>query len=178
MIYFTSDQHFGHENILKLCNRPYATIEAMDEALISLWNERVNGNDTVYVLGDLFFRSKNINTVLERLRGKKHLILGNHESSWFSLEKFGHFFVRVESLAEISDGKRGITLCHYPMLAWKHDTKQFMVHGHIHNDTQADYWQWLKSRERILNASVDVNNFRPVTFDELLENNIRWKNEH
>lgn len=176
MIYFTSDQHFGHENILKLCDRPFATIEAMDEALIALWNERVNGNDTVYILGDLFFRSENINTVLTRLRGKKHLILGNHESSWFSHEKFGHFFVRIEPLAEISDGKHGITLCHYPMLAWKHDAKQFMIHGHIHNDTRADYWQWLKSRERILNASVDINNFRPVTFDELLENNIRWKN--
>lgn len=178
MIFFTSDLHFGHENILKLCSRPFAGIDAMNEALIERWNERVSGNDTVYILGDLFFRSENIEPVLKRLRGKKHLILGNHESSWYSPERFGRFFVDVAPMAEISDGKRGMTLCHYPMLAWKHDARQFMIHGHIHNDTRADYWNWLKSRERILNASVDINDFRPVSFDELQENNIRWKSTH
>lgn len=178
MIYFTADLHFGHENILKLCKRPFESIEAMDEALIAAWNERVGGNDTVYILGDLFFRSQNPASVLERLRGKKHLVFGNHDSSWYSSEKFGHFFVQAEHLLEVSDGKRGMTLCHYPMLSWKHETKQYMIHGHIHNDTRADYWQWLRSRERILNAGTDINGFCPVTFDELLENNRHWKAEH
>lgn len=109
---------------------------------------------------------------------KKRLILGNHETSWFRPELHGRYFLSVDSFLEVSDGKRGLTLCHYPLLAWKHDQKSYMIHGHIHNDTRADYWPWLRSRERILNAGADINAFRPVTFDELLENNVRWKAEH
>ena len=56
MYYYIADPHFGHENILKLCDRPYATIEEMNEAMIQRWNQRVTGNDTVFILGDLFFR--------------------------------------------------------------------------------------------------------------------------
>ncbi len=60
-------------------------------------------------------------------------------------------------------------------MAWKHASKSYMIHGHIHNDTQADYWPLLVNKDNILNASVDINNFMPVTFDELLENNRKFK---
>lgn len=53
MVYFTSDLHLGHENVIKLCNRPFDSIEEMDEALIRNWNRKVTNGDTVYVLGDL-----------------------------------------------------------------------------------------------------------------------------
>ena len=53
-----------------------------------------------------------------------------------------------------------------------------MIHGHIHGNTDADYWQYLRSHERILNASVEVNNYEPVTFEELVENNRRYKEAH
>ena len=56
MFYYIADPHFGHENILKMCGRPFDTIEEMNEAMIAAWNERVTGNDTVFILGDLFFR--------------------------------------------------------------------------------------------------------------------------
>ena len=56
MIYFTADAHFGHANIIKMCERPHPDVETMNESMIAAWNERVHGNDTVYIVGDLFFR--------------------------------------------------------------------------------------------------------------------------
>ena len=49
MIYFTADTHFGHENVIRFCRRPYATAAEMDEALVENWNSRVKGNDTVFI---------------------------------------------------------------------------------------------------------------------------------
>ena len=58
MVYFTSDLHLGHENVIKLCNRPFDSIEEMDEALIHNWNRKVTNRDTVYVLGDLIYKKQ------------------------------------------------------------------------------------------------------------------------
>ena len=70
MIYFTADTHFGHENVIRFCRRPYATAAEMDEALIDNWNSRVKGNDTVFILGDMFFRSDNAEEILRCLKEK------------------------------------------------------------------------------------------------------------
>ena len=70
MIYFTADTHFGHENVIRFCSRPYATAAEMDEALIENWNSRVKGNDTVFILGDLLFRSDNAEEILRCLKEK------------------------------------------------------------------------------------------------------------
>ena len=63
MIYFISDTHFGHANIVKMCERPYPDVEAMNEALITAWNERVHGDDTVYIIGDCII-SNNIDCII------------------------------------------------------------------------------------------------------------------
>ena len=148
MTFFTSDQHLGHRNIIRLCNRPFASIEEMDETLISRWNAKVKDSDRVFVIGDLFFRAEDPERMLKRLKGRKTLILGNHDSSW--------------------TGKVDLTHC----------MRAFMIHGHIHGNTNADYWPYLQSHERILNASVEVNNYEPVTFAELVENNRMFKAAH
>ena len=77
MIYFTADTHFGHANAVWMCERPYPDVEVMNEAMIAAWNERVHGNDTVYIVGDMFFRCADPESILKRLKGKKRLIVGN-----------------------------------------------------------------------------------------------------
>ncbi len=175
MYYYIADPHFGHENILKLCQRPFGSIDDMNRALITAWNERVTGNDTVFILGDLFYRCADPEPILQQLKGSKRLIIGNHDSSWMDKVDLQKYFVSVDPFLEITDGIRGITLCHYPLLTWKHKLRTFMVHGHIHNDTTSDFFPLLAVRERVLNAGVDINGFRPVTFEELVENNRVFK---
>ena len=178
MFYFIADPHFGHRNVLKLCDRPFATIEEMNETIIQNWNSRVKGSDTVCILGDLFFVCKEPEPILKRLLGKKRLIVGNHDSSWMSKCDYEKYFVSIDDFLQISDGKHSLTLCHYPMLSWKHQSRSFMIHGHIHANTDMDFWPCIKARDNLLNADVDLNGFMPVTFDELLENNRRFKEAH
>ncbi len=178
MIYFTADTHFGHANIIKMCERPFPDVETMNESMIAAWNERVRGNDTVYVVGDMFFRCPDPESILKRLKGKKRLIVGNHDSTWMSKVDMGRYFLSVDSFLETSDGAHALTLCHYPMVTWKHTIRSYMIHGHIHADTGADFWPLLRCRENVLNAGVDVNGYRPVTFDELVENNRKFKALH
>ena len=177
MIYFTSDLHLGHKNVLKLCNRPFNSIEEMDACLIDNWNSRVTNNDTVYILGDLMFRnSVPPEEYLSQLKGKKHLIRGNHDRDWTKKVDISKYFVSNENLSFISDGKHRITVCHYPMMSWPHmSTNGYMVFGHIHHNTDAVYWPIIEQSELMLNAGVDINGFMPVTFEEMVENNINHK---
>ena len=178
MIFFTADTHFGHKNILKLCNRPFETIEEMNETLIENWNHRVSGMDTVYIVGDMFFRCSDAEAILRRLKGKKRLIVGNHDSSWMNKVDLNRYFVSIDRLLEISDGKHALTLCHYPLLTWKHVQKSYMIHGHIHADTSADYFPLICNRSNVFNAGMDINGFMPVSFDELVQNNEQFKDKY
>lgn len=175
MIYYTADNHFGHERIIQICGRPFSSAEEMDEAMIKNWNSRVNDDDTVYILGDMFFWSANAESILKRLKGQKRLIVGNHDESWMSKLDVTKYFASVDKFLETSDGQRKMMMCHYPLVTWNNQMPTFIVHGHIHNDTKADFWPLVAARDNLLNAGVDVNGFTPVTFDEMLENNRRMK---
>ena len=85
------------------------------------------------------------------------------------------YFEEVTELLTIDDGERMITLCHYPMVSFE---GRFHIHGHIHGNTNDVFWNTLKSMDKVLNAGVEVNGFRPVTFNELLINNRKFKEEH
>lgn len=177
MIYFTADTHFGHRAIIELCRRPFSSVEEMNEALIANWNRRVRDNDTVFILGDFAYRadSSEVEMILKRLKGKKRLIVGNHDRSW--LKKLSDPSVYFDSIDEYLS-KYGMTLCHYPLVTYPHETKQRMIHGHIHQNTDMDYWQVLKNRPLVLNVGVDINGFEPVTLEEAQENNRLWKEAH
>ena len=178
MTYFTSDQHFGHFNIIRLSHRPFASADEMDEAMIAKWNAKVKSADTIYVLGDLFFRSANVEPILKRLNGRKHLVLGNHDHSWTGKVRLGDYFESVQTMREIDVCGSPATLCHYPMLSYPQARRGYMIYGHIHNNTGDDYWPLIMRRPRMLNAGVDVNGFEPVTFEELVANNAKFRQSH
>ena len=86
-IFFTSDLHFGHKNILKYCNRPWNSVEEMDEGLIQNWNNTVGKDDIIFNLGDFAFASnQRWRELISRLNGKHYLILGIIKLTNFSLE--------------------------------------------------------------------------------------------
>ena len=180
MNYFTADLHLGHNNIIKHCDRPFESVVEMDEHLITMWNAYVRQNDTVYIIGDMIFRSAvSPGDYLKRLQGKKHLILGNHDKNWIKKTDLNEFFESVEQFAEISDDQRRMTLCHYPLMSWNHMSRGgYMIHGHIHNGLGGAYFPLLCEMPNLLNAGVDINNYHPVCFDELVKNNEVFKIEH
>ena len=171
MTYFTSDQHFGHFNIIRLCQRPFATAEEMDAELLARWNAKVGEDDEVYIVGDLFFRAATVEPILKALHGRKHLVVGNHDHSWMRRVRVGDYFESVQTIKEIVVDGLVMTLCHYPMLSYPQARRGYMVYGHIHNNVRDDYWPLIARRSRMLNAGADVNNFTPVTFDEMVANN-------
>ena len=180
-IFFISDTHFWHEGALKFEGRThFSSVEEMNETIISNWNARVKGNDRVYIMGDMFYKADpaDVEEVLSRLKGKMYLIRGNHDGSWIEKIDYKKYFVEVAYMLEDNDGQRALTLCHYPLLIWKHQHKSYMIHGHLHVDTTDDFWPLIRSRERVLNAAVEINGFAPVTFDELVENNRIFKENH
>ena len=168
-IFYTADLHLGHENVIKFCNRPFANAGEMNEALIKNWNEVVTDEDTVYILGDLAFRfAGSPKPILKKLKGKKHLIVGNHDVSWMKNVKLQEYFESVSPLLEIDDGDTHVTLCHYPMLSWNRmKYGAIHIHGHIHNNIDADGAFAILKNKDAYNAGVDVNGFKPVTLDEL-----------
>jgi len=178
MIYFISDTHFGHANIIKSCDRPFASVEEMNETMIELWNARVRNEDEVYILGDMFFRCKDPEPILKRLKGKKYLIIGNHDHTWLNKIPTEKYFEWVQLYADVQIGGERAVLSHYPMLSYRNDSKRYMIHGHLHNNCGADFWPLLAKRDRIFNAGVELNGYQPVTLPELIDNNGVFKAFH
>lgn len=181
MDYFIADLHFGHSNIISLCNRPYNSVEEMDEAFISAWNARVKKKaDTVYIVGDLVWEKADPLKYIQRLNGRKVLITGNHDKKWLAKQDCSTYFEQIVPYLEIKSSNVDITLCHYPMLEWKNSRKLgskklgYLIHGHIHNRYRDDY-KSVFMMPHALNAGGDINGFVPVTLSELIKNNETYK---
>lgn len=188
--YYIADMHLGHENCIEMCKRPFSSIQEMDNTLIDNWNKVVHNNDEVYIIGDMIYRlASDPIEYLERLKGKKHLILGNHDNYWvqnerdnnlirsnkLSKEVLEKYFVEITRLAVINTGHGLASLCHYPMMYFE---GKYLIHGHTHANSRKEFWQYIKNNPYMLNAGVDINGYKPVTFDELVENNIKFKENH
>lgn len=160
-IYFTSDTHFGHSAIIDLCNRPFASLDEMDETLIARWNETVAPDDIVYHLGDFCSRARcNARPYIERLNGRVHLIEGNHDEPM--LQQCEDHFESVSYMRQIHIEGQKFILCHYPIREWN-DARRGAWHlfGHVHgglNDEPLGF---------SLDVGVDSHDFRPWSVDEI-----------
>jgi len=106
MIYFTSDLHLGHANVIRFQDRPFADVDEMNEALIANYNEVVGPDDTVYILGDVSNRcpGKQANEMIARLNGHKILIMGNHDMvhGWAGIKYDESLFEHVGYFEQIN----------------------------------------------------------------------------
>ncbi|PZT52200.1 metallophosphoesterase [Paenibacillus silvae] len=131
-VYYTSDHHFSHNNIIQHENRPFCSIEEMNEKLISQWNNTVSSNDKVYYLGDFVFGGiTKWESIIPRLKGKIHLTVGNHDNA-NAVKKMIHHFEEVENMIVRKIDKQHLFLFHYPIEIGL-TPNAYSIHGHIHS---------------------------------------------
>ncbi|MCC6372179.1 MAG: metallophosphoesterase family protein [Bacteroidia bacterium] len=166
-IWFTSDHHFGHKNILEFSKRPFATVEEMNAELVKRWNERVAKEDEVYHLGDFALMSPGkLRQLREQLNGKIYLIAGNHESSALDckdcFEWIKDYHELIVNDSEAHRGQRFIVLFHYAMKVWNASHYgTWHLYGHSHGDLPDD------EGALSFDVGVDCHNFYPLSYEEV-----------
>ncbi|HEY8356976.1 MAG TPA: metallophosphoesterase family protein [Ramlibacter sp.] len=159
-IFFTSDHHFGHQSVIAMCNRPFASVEEMDAAMIEQWNAVVRPRDLVWHLGDFAFRCEpeRMKKIFARLNGQKHLIRGNHDRkhvqslAWTSIQDAAHITV---------DGHR-IHLSHYAHRVWPAQYRGAIhLYGHSHGR--------LPGHSTTMDVGVDAVGYLPLTLAHIKE---------
>lgn len=177
-IFWTSDTHWSHSNILKYCNRPFESVEAMNDALVANWNSVVKPDDHVYHLGDFCFGNvEKWNWCLEpgRLNGHIHLILGNHDPE--RVFRDGTLIERFDSIDYqkilIIEGWT-VILNHFPFLSFSNnlDHKVMQLFGHIHSGPDGIGNVMTGGKEPQWNqydVGVDNNNYTPVSWAQIKE---------
>lgn len=132
-IFVISDTHFGHEAIIRYCNRPFTSVEEMDQTMIKRWNETVSNSDIVIHLGDFALYGKDrIKEIVKQLNGKKILIMGNHDnySEQFYRDVGFHTVSRFPIIYD-----NFYMMSHAP-LQLTETTCYFNCYGHVHNDNK------------------------------------------
>lgn len=157
--FFIADPHFGHKGIIEYENRPYGSVEEMDQALIDNWNRVVGKRDKVYLLGDISFYKDELTTaIIRRLKGIKYLVLGNHDSP--NVKRYYDMgFHRVYDYPVILDGFW--MLSHAPLYT-NANMPYANIFGHVHASKQyTDY------SSQSFCVSVERIDYTPIEFDEI-----------
>jgi calcineurin-like phosphoesterase family protein len=156
-IFMIGDLHFGHKNIITFEPeaRPFETIEEHDEELVRRWNSVVDQSDTVWVLGDFCFGADTV-VIAGRLNGKKHLVLGNHDTR--RPLAYTPYFDRLVGCWEF---KRGVLLSHMPVHKSQSERYWLNVHGHLHSKRLDDDDGWY------YNVSAEHLNLTPKPWEEI-----------
>lgn len=135
-IWFTSDNHYFHKNILTFCPRTRfgESVEQMNELMIEAHNAKVQPTDRVYFLGDFSFsNADNTDGVLKRLNGQKHLIFGNHDKLLRSDKRLQKYFESVQDYKEIVVERQKVVMFHFPMREWNSmHYGSYHLFGHVH----------------------------------------------
>lgn len=175
--WFTSDLHLNHSKIIEYCNRPFSSVEEMNESLINNWNSIVKPNDIVFCLGDIALGGSTAwNTLIPRLNGKIHLILGNHDvKNW--KESYRNLFESVSEQLTIEIDKKTFILTHFPLLCyhgtWGTEMNIWNLIGHVHtlrsNNSGKDFERLQYLFPTQYDVGVDFNNYTPISFQEVKE---------
>lgn len=196
MRYYIADPHFFHAAINEhMDHRGFAGVEEMNEYMIARWNGKVRQNDDVVIIGDLSWgKAEETNALLKRLNGALCLIIGNHDHILSDKRVDAGRFRWMKPYEELSDNKRKVILCHYPIMFYNGQyrldkngqPKTYMLHGHVHDTTDQ---RLLERFQEITRSTVTVNmqgeeqripcnmincfckysDYEPLTLDEWIE---------
>lgn len=190
--WFTSDPHFGHDNVINFCKRPFKDMNEMMNKIREKWNAKVSPEDQVIFVGDVFFYldKSEAKAYLDSLNGKKMLVRGNHDRKPREMNAMGFDFVCEEMVVFVANER--VTISHYPFRAprWKHEYfnirhkifKFFKIKGSwsidnrfyqrrpenkgqflIHGHTHSKE----KVRGRMIHVGMDAWNYEPVPVGEI-----------
>lgn len=191
MIFFSSDHHFYHNNIIRYCDRPFSSVEEMNESMIVSWNAVVSPDDTVFYLGDFSMAFRPVETITPRLNGRKILIPGNHDFCHSSHKKSRNIDDQIKWIKKYNDCGWEVSkeyvdefnngpfyrMCHLPyaedgdVFGTKYDKYRpvdmyqgVLLCGHVH-----EKWKTKESSlgSLMINVGVDVNNFTPISSDQI-----------
>lgn len=167
-IWFTSDTHFHHKNVIEYCNRPFGDVREMNETMIKNWNQCVQPSDLVIHLGDFAMGPRElVAPILARLNGRKYLIRGNHDRGHNFMKEAGFERTFNSWLQKFGDPREKGEMLHIFMQHHPNEARSvnlygdFHLCGHVHNE-------WAR-KGLMFNVGVDVRNFTPVSLLELLE---------
>lgn len=172
MIWISSDTHFSHKNILQYCNRPFSSVEEMDETIINRYNEHILSNDTFYFLGDFVFsrrgKVEDVYSYAERLNCKKiHFVLGNHDKL---IRKHrdqllrDRVFLSIEDVIYLRDTSPSIFMSHYAHKVWPSSHYGvYHLYGHSHNNLPDD------PNSFSFDVGVDTNDFYPYSLPSVVD---------
>lgn len=169
MIYFISDTHFNHYNIIKYCQRPFQDVSEMNNAIINNWNNIVKDEDIVYHLGDFALsKSEEVKKIFEKLKGNIFLIRGNHDGK--SIKYYEDIGFHVLAYALIKLDKYKLILSHYPLQDNLIPQGYINLHGHIHDKKlNENYPQDSYNPDKHLNVSIDVTDYKPLSLKKIID---------
>lgn len=157
--FLIADPHFGHESIIRLCNRPFADVRQMNDAMVANWNAVVKPSDEVIVVGDFAHRMdpEKLRALFDSLHGRKHLIIGNHDDKHTLALPWS---TPPRDVAYMSIDSTRVVLCHYAWRAWPGIRKgAIMLFGHHHGR--------LAGNQQSMDIGVDVMGFAPVRLNQI-----------
>ncbi len=170
--FFTADTHFNHWGIIDHCDRPFKTVDAMNECLIVRWNEVVPTGGLTYVIGDMAwgkekgFSTNGLKELIDQLNGQIILIEGSHDKPMLKLQH--PKVVKYSPLLNVRVGKQGIVLCHYAMRTWHRKTAgAWQLYGHSHGR--------LPPQGLSMDCGVDTNSLYPYSFEQIKERMTEFK---
>lgn len=161
-VFFTADTHFGQRSIIDFANRPFGSVEEMDEVLIQRWNDCVQPRDCVYHLGDFAVcRGPRTGEILDRLNGEIHLVWGNHDRPAYAIRDR---FASCHDYLQVTVEGQFLILFHYALRIWnKAEVGSWHLYGHSHGSLPDD------PHARSMDVGVDGNNFYPFSFEEVAQ---------
>lgn len=169
MRYYIADLHFFHAAMNdRMDRRGFSSVEEMNEYMVAKWNKKVRRNDEVVILGDLSWGSvEETNALLKQLNGRLYLIQGNHDHFLSKRKVDLSRFIWVKPYEEISDDRRKVVLCHYPIICYNGqyrldkdgNPKTYMLYGHVHDTIDQkliEQFQEITRRTMTVNAQEEA----------------------
>lgn len=181
-VYFTSDFHLFHNNVIRFDNRPFKDVHQMHAYIEKKWNETVTNDDIVIYLGDLSFAKAHeqqaVNDLVSRLNGRIHFVMGNHDKIE-NIRKMGLFetiqdYLELRLTHFVDEDRKMKTetlfcIMHYPIYSWnKAHHGSYMIHGHCHGNLHHGEDASFYDNRRVIDVGCMLNDYTPISYSEII----------